>query len=393
MSNLLNKNRSGFTIIELLVVIVVIGILAAVTVISYVGISQNAIASSVKSDLNNASKQLKLYQVEMSSFPTSLDANNCPVPANLGGNYCIKTSPGNSLSYSTLSGQDFRLTATKDNISYSTTNTTSPSVTTTSQVCPSGFIPVPGSGTYSTSDFCIMKYEAKNVSGVATSQATGIPWTSISQDSAKTVSSAVCSGCHLVTEAEWMTIAQNILSVPSNWSGGAVGSGRVYIGDSDTDVGQTASLSADSNDNLGYAGTGNSAPSDQRRTLTLTNGSVIWDLSGNAREWTAGTTQGGQPGRPGNDWYFYHDWKGGITSLGTLAVNPSPVGTGIPGSTNWSSTNGIGSAWVNSNDTNLVGFIRGGSWDGYSVEAGILYFDSSRSPSFTAANLGFRVAK
>lgn len=99
----------------------------------------------------------------------------------------------------------------------------SPAVEAASISCPSGFIIVPGSITYGTSDFCVMKFEAKNVGGVATSQASGVPWNSISQASAVSTSAAACTGCHLITEAEWMTIAQNVLSVSSNWGEGSVG--------------------------------------------------------------------------------------------------------------------------------------------------------------------------
>ena len=35
--------------------------------------------------------------------------------------------------------------------------------------------------------------------------------------------------------AEWMTLAANVLSVPSNWSGGSVGSGYIYSGHNDND--------------------------------------------------------------------------------------------------------------------------------------------------------------
>ena len=54
----------GFTIVELLVVIVVIGILAAITIVSYTGISQRATAASLQSDLDNASRMFKLYYVD-----------------------------------------------------------------------------------------------------------------------------------------------------------------------------------------------------------------------------------------------------------------------------------------------------------------------------------------
>ncbi|NCQ53867.1 hypothetical protein COV88_01755 [Candidatus Saccharibacteria bacterium CG11_big_fil_rev_8_21_14_0_20_41_19] len=39
------STKLGFTIVELLVVIVVIGILATITIVAYVGISQKAIAA------------------------------------------------------------------------------------------------------------------------------------------------------------------------------------------------------------------------------------------------------------------------------------------------------------------------------------------------------------
>lgn len=59
----------AFTIVELLVVIVVIGILAAITVVSYTGVTQRATIAGVQSDLSNASKKLKVYQLENETYP------------------------------------------------------------------------------------------------------------------------------------------------------------------------------------------------------------------------------------------------------------------------------------------------------------------------------------
>ena len=50
-----NQKKSGFTIVELLVVIVVIGILAAITIVSYTGIT--AKASTAKNQANAQSTQ------------------------------------------------------------------------------------------------------------------------------------------------------------------------------------------------------------------------------------------------------------------------------------------------------------------------------------------------
>lgn len=59
----------GFTIVELLVVIVVIAILAAISIASYSGIQQRARDSQRLSDMNTISTALKLYGAEKGSFP------------------------------------------------------------------------------------------------------------------------------------------------------------------------------------------------------------------------------------------------------------------------------------------------------------------------------------
>ena len=56
--------KTGFTIVELLVVIVVIGIISAIVFVAYSGVSQKAITASLESDLALNAKKLKLYQVE-----------------------------------------------------------------------------------------------------------------------------------------------------------------------------------------------------------------------------------------------------------------------------------------------------------------------------------------
>src|SRR5680860_995413 len=126
--------QSGFTIVELLVVIVVIGILAAITIVSYTGISQRAIAVSLQSDLTNASKQLKLFQVENSAYPTTI---SCAIPDS-STNKCLKASGSNAFTYpapnNSSSPQTFTLDAANGTTVYRITNDSTPVAVATTPI-------------------------------------------------------------------------------------------------------------------------------------------------------------------------------------------------------------------------------------------------------------------
>ncbi|MBC7869078.1 prepilin-type N-terminal cleavage/methylation domain-containing protein [Candidatus Saccharibacteria bacterium] len=65
------RYRRGFTIVELLIVIVVIGILAAISIVAYSGIQDRARYSSYRSDIGNINKAIMLYAVDNGAYPTN----------------------------------------------------------------------------------------------------------------------------------------------------------------------------------------------------------------------------------------------------------------------------------------------------------------------------------
>lgn len=62
--------KKAFTIVELLIVIVVVGVLAAITVVSYIGITNQANISTIKANIAQVSQKLQQYKIQNSdSYP------------------------------------------------------------------------------------------------------------------------------------------------------------------------------------------------------------------------------------------------------------------------------------------------------------------------------------
>lgn len=75
----MRKTTSGFTIVELLIVIVVIAILAAISIVAYNGIQERARFAAMRSDLASLNKAIKAYHAVNGSYPiTPVGASNQP---------------------------------------------------------------------------------------------------------------------------------------------------------------------------------------------------------------------------------------------------------------------------------------------------------------------------
>ena len=96
-----SKNQKGFTIVELLIVIVIIAILAAITVVAYNGITSRTRQSILQGDLQQTAKLIENYKTTSGSYPGSLSQlnNGQGVTASNGAQYAYTTS-----------GNDYQLT-------------------------------------------------------------------------------------------------------------------------------------------------------------------------------------------------------------------------------------------------------------------------------------------
>jgi prepilin-type N-terminal cleavage/methylation domain-containing protein len=74
--SLKSKQQSGFTIVELLIVIVVIGILAALVITTFTGIQQRARNTERETDIKALHGQVEAYYAQNGRYPTLANLND-----------------------------------------------------------------------------------------------------------------------------------------------------------------------------------------------------------------------------------------------------------------------------------------------------------------------------
>lgn len=78
---LLQKKQSAFTLIEIMVVVIILGILAATIIPQFMGTTHDAKVSAAKSDVSQLENALERFNVHMDRYPTTEEGLNALVVA------------------------------------------------------------------------------------------------------------------------------------------------------------------------------------------------------------------------------------------------------------------------------------------------------------------------
>lgn len=90
------KNQKGFTLIELMIVIAIIGILAAIAIPQFAAYRQRGVKSTMDADVKNIATAVEAYFQDFNSYPTQTAFTTTAVI----GNNTVKASQGNTISIS-----------------------------------------------------------------------------------------------------------------------------------------------------------------------------------------------------------------------------------------------------------------------------------------------------
>ena len=93
------SNRKGFTLFELLIVVVIIGILAAIAIPKFANTKEKAVVAGMKSDLRNMVTAQEGFFSDNQTYATAVGAvqGNAPASPACGGTVAFGPTAGNVL--------------------------------------------------------------------------------------------------------------------------------------------------------------------------------------------------------------------------------------------------------------------------------------------------------
>lgn len=104
------EKDAGFTLVELLVVMIIIGILAAIAIPVFLNQRKKAADSSIKSDLRGVSQEMESYAVDNQAYPnvTTATAAATTLPN-------FRPSPGNTITITKSGTNGYCISGTNPN--------------------------------------------------------------------------------------------------------------------------------------------------------------------------------------------------------------------------------------------------------------------------------------
>lgn len=276
--------------------------------------------------------------------------------------------------------------------------------------CPSGYVLVPSSDGIGVNEFCVMAFEARawndlnednfvdnnEIDGDGCQQSScstknwgqisfnpgstseGLPWRMIDIETAKTECRSLGENFDLISNREWMAIAENIEANPNNWSNATISKDECL---------KRGNIGID--DDCSYDATSiDSSPIASRNIKAyheLSNGNEIWDFSGNLAEWVS---WGNERDVTVNNFFCENSWSelsldfcdGRLNPIDFLPRNPAGIASSL-----YDSSLGLGKIEGGAGGVML----RSGSFR-YGEYAGIYFGSLSQSKTTARSDIGFR---
>lgn len=121
----LRRVRRGFTLLELMIVVVIIGILAAVAVPNFISATDEAKAARIQADLSVIGSAVEIYHAKKGSYPTALsDLVSTSADGKDGYLRAEPKPPEDTLTYD-LNSSTGEVTCTFNSVTYSSFGKTS----------------------------------------------------------------------------------------------------------------------------------------------------------------------------------------------------------------------------------------------------------------------------